>query len=330
MRQNNPGDTQSPLVDIPTETVDACLVCGGERRQPLFWGHDDRYGCPGSYPVVECLGCGLAYLAIRPQASVLAHIYQTYYSPQLKKTGGSCLGSFKQRIKKSIIGRFYWELVNPPDNLYRTFQLKPGMRVLDVGSGLPVAEVPRFVQAGGAWVGVEIDECICRALEAKGLVAYCGTLADFSQTNPNPFDCMVLSQVIEHIYNPREFMRLARDLLKPGGMIVLSCPNYDSFLRRHCKERWLHWHVPYHVAQFNRRTLALLAEASGLRLTRFRTVTPSNWYAAAVQLGRGLPYQEGWLRAKNRLNQRLLDKRLASLHNSDLGDALVANLERVL
>jgi 2-polyprenyl-3-methyl-5-hydroxy-6-metoxy-1,4-benzoquinol methylase len=43
------------------------------------------------------------------------------------------------------------------------------------------------------------------------------------------YQCVVMSDVIEHIADPMEALRLARELLVPGGFLLLSTPNLESF-----------------------------------------------------------------------------------------------------
>jgi len=312
--------------EYPVETVSRCLICDDDRQKLLFRGQDDRYGYPGSFPVVECLGCGLPYLATRPQASAISALYQKYYASGLKEGGGpKPSAGWKESLKNSWLRTLYHYLIKTVD-LYRTFTIAPGQRVLDVGSGLRVSDAQRLIKAGGEWLAVEVDQSICKALEAAGLQTFHGTLKEYQETAPRPFDYIVLSQVLEHIYQPRRFLEVARSLLRPGGLIVLSCPNSDSSLRQQYGERWLNWHIPYHVAHYNHRTLTLLGERTGLRVSRFQTITPANWYYAQTQIGQGLRFDERWL-SQIPWPQRWLDLfRLGPRYRLAQGDALVAQL----
>ena len=43
------------------------------------------------------------------------------------------------------------------------------------------------------------------------------------------YQCVVMSDVIEHISDPVEALRLAGELLEPGGFLLVSTPNLESF-----------------------------------------------------------------------------------------------------
>ena len=40
--------------EFALEKVDQCLVCDEQKQISLFLGQDDRYGYPGSFPVIKC------------------------------------------------------------------------------------------------------------------------------------------------------------------------------------------------------------------------------------------------------------------------------------
>lgn len=60
---------------------------------------------------------------------------------------------------------------------------------------------------------------------------------DFIKTNLNDdlpaqlrgsFDCVTATELIEHLENPRHFIRQCFEILRPGGLLVLSTPNTAS------------------------------------------------------------------------------------------------------
>ena len=52
------------------------------------------------------------------------------------------------------------------------------------------------------------------------------------------FDLMILSHVIEHIYDPKSFIHELVSLLKPGGVLIVITPNNESLLARAVGKAW--------------------------------------------------------------------------------------------
>lgn len=101
----------------------------------------------------------------------------------------------------------------------------PPARVLDLGAGTG-AWANRLHRAGYA----------VTALEKTG-EHYAGSAplvladlnADFAaRLGEERFDILTCIEVIEHVENPRHLLRNARQLLNPGGLIVITTPNIES------------------------------------------------------------------------------------------------------
>lgn len=96
-------------------------------------------------------------------------------------------------------------------------------------------------------------------------VTPCGIYSARSQVN------------IEHVADPTQVLAGISQVLKPGGLLVLSTPNADGWGARLFGDRWIHWHAPYHLQFFSSRSMTRAAEVAGLELVRQVTVTPSAW-----------------------------------------------------
>ena len=76
---------------------------------------------------------------------------------------------------------------------------------------------------------IGIDILDCRDEDLKNLDFYLLNLA--SQPLPfaeNSIDCIFATEVLEHLENPRFFMREVFRVLKPGGQFIMSTPSCDS------------------------------------------------------------------------------------------------------
>jgi 2-polyprenyl-3-methyl-5-hydroxy-6-metoxy-1,4-benzoquinol methylase len=149
------------------------------------------------------------------------------------------------------------------------------VRVLDIGCGF--GESLGYHKTRGCEAhGVEADRNILRVAERYGLQVRVG-LFDADNYEPASFDVATLDQVIEHVSAPLAVLRGVHRVLKPGGMLVLSTPNADGWGARVFGRRWIHWHAPYHIQFFNRKSMAKSAAQAGFVLEQIKTVTNSAW-----------------------------------------------------
>ncbi len=258
---------------LPRLSRDRCPACGNDDTRPLMRLFDDRYGMPDEFDVVECRTCTAIYLAEFIPGEHLGELYETYYGarsePRLRSPGLAT--SLRARLRASRL----WRAVTGGIDL--AGHVRRGDRVLDVGCGYgPNA---RAVQMRGAhWKGLDIDPKVCGFLERHDLPVFQGSLEEFAESTSERFDVILMSQILEHTIEPIAFLRSAARCLAQGGHILLSCPNSDSRYRVRFGRAWLHWHVPYHVVQWNPRSLSEAASRADLSVEWLVCRTPPSWY----------------------------------------------------
>lgn len=269
------------------QTRSECPVCGGAESRELFRSHDDRYGQPDEFTLVECKRCSLVYLRDYVAGSDLAALYSRYY-PDLahsripakqERDWGSSVSTLIRRTKFAVRARI-------PGWCLRFFlgyagldvAARRGDTVLDCGCG--DGDNARFVSArGAAWFGLEVDGRNVAQVRQAGYECYQGTIEELAaREGTREYSLILLSQVLEHVLDPIAALAACRRLLTPSGRVVVCSPNLDSHFRKKYGVRWINWHIPYHICHFNRKSLDILAERAGLRMTRYTTITPNRWY----------------------------------------------------
>jgi SAM-dependent methyltransferase len=86
------------------------------------------------------------------------------------------------------------------------------------------------------------------------------------------FDFITMFHVLEHVPEPKLALESVRELLRPGGRLIIQVPNISSVQARIFGRLWYGLDVPRHVINFTPRALGHLLEeiGFGFRLsTRF-------------------------------------------------------------
>jgi SAM-dependent methyltransferase len=168
-----------------------------------------------------------------------------------------------------------------PSHMHRHFlpkvfelagELARGTRVLDVGCGNGYT-CGEFLRRGCKAVGIDLSEqgiALARSTYPSGrfevLPADRKILRNLEEP---PFDLVVSTEVVEHLYAPREWARGCFDALRPGGSFICTTP-YHGYLKnllisvrggwdQHINPLW----DGGHIKLWSRRSLKRLLEEAG-------------------------------------------------------------------
>ena len=149
------------------------------------------------------------------------------------------------------------------DVLHRVIgQLEGVDTVLEVGAG--VGGVGARLARRYRYTGLDIDSHSAAiahrrvATSGDGVVIH-GTTADLAPGSS--FDLVCAFEVLEHIEDDQGALRAWRNLVRPGGWLLLSVP---AWRRRHGR----HDEAAGHIRRYKRTDLAKLAEGAGLTTER--------------------------------------------------------------
>jgi SAM-dependent methyltransferase len=200
--------------------------------------------------LVRCRKCGLQYVSPRPLASDIVAAY----------SGGDDPAYVSQVAARE---RTFADAVAHIETLL------PGRgRILDVGTAAGA-----FLAAarGRGW---QVEGCEPNAWLAEwgarhyGIPIRTGEIFDQSFA-PASFDVVTLWDVIEHTPDPSRVIRSVRDLIRPGGLLVVNYPDIGSWIARALGRRW-----PFlssvHLYYFTRATMKSLLERCGFAVVEVR------------------------------------------------------------
>jgi len=142
-------------------------------------------------------------------------------------------------------------------------------RYLDVGCSTGfVVEAAR--ERGWHATGIDLNPSAIEFGRQRGLDLRPTALED-EDFDAESFDAVSLFDVLEHLLNPRATLDLAIRLLKPGGILFLYVPNYDSASRLLMGVN-AHFIWPtHHLNYYTPSTLSALMRRAGLEVAMVMT-----------------------------------------------------------
>lgn len=249
----------------PDMSAEACRLCGAmEHASVLNQARD--YITGERFDVIRCTECGVAFTA--PQPSTLYRFYPLYYRQYSRLTGALLRFLYNRRARSWV----------------RT--LGPSGVAMEVGCG--DGWMLHALREQG-WTVMGNERTIQSSLVAakvNGLPMFVGGF-DAVKRQPR-FDLIILFQVLEHMPEPLKTLLDCSALLKPGGVLMVSVPNLESWQARVTGDAWFHLDVPRHLFHFSARSLSETLRRIGLVVRRRRFVSfehdPFGWEQSLLNL----------------------------------------------
>lgn len=204
-----------------------CPLCSG-KSEALFTATDENHRISKiPYHYLKCSVCQGVFLG-NPPADLGRYYQSEYYAIpsllQLQKVAD------KDRNKISTVVRFV-----------------PSGRLLEIGPAFGVFAC-QAKQAGFVVDVIEMDKRCCDYLQ--------DTLGVNVTQSDNPsvamqalpqHDVIATWHVLEHLPDPRAFMRAAGANLAPGGILVIAMPNPEAWQFKVMGQYWPHLDAPRHL-----------------------------------------------------------------------------------
>jgi SAM-dependent methyltransferase len=248
----------------------------------LFSATDTLYATTDRvFQIVECLKCRLIRLHPQPAPDELRHYYPADYWFVPESNAAARLEQWYRRVVIRDHLRFVERALTDSD--------EQGI-VLDVGCGgglflQMLAErkrlLPEASQNGGPEreqterekfqvIGLDFSlEAANAAWRRARVPAVCATL---SSPPIAPGSCAVVTMfhVLEHLYNPSEYLRSAHELLRPDGRLIVQVPNAACWQFLLLGDRWNGIDVPRHLIDFRLSDLDAMLDRCGFEVLRHK------------------------------------------------------------
>ncbi len=222
-----------------------------------------KYDCPvchsrslapsgrGPHWTARCAECGLVGAHPQPDDDDLAAIYDAAYYHRFgfaADARDAC-----HAMKQAGFSRL----------LQHAERFVPPGRLLDVGCGLGDMLVAAM-QRG--WEATGVEPHLAGLQSARAIPGVAIHRCGFEEFVPaEPFDLVTCTDVLEHLRRPDAALARMAELLQPGGVLVVTTIDVQSWPARVLGPRWFHF-VRAHLWFFDRRSLVRLGEQAGLHV----------------------------------------------------------------
>ena len=252
----------APTTNATPQTRPSCPICGGGAR--FRWTLTDRYWeQPGQWDLWSCRDCGHAFLS--PIPDDLGKFYDHWY-----------VGPGWEKVRELQSGpgmRFLHQMRLKRLRQYVNLDIRSEILDLGCGQGIFLEEVRRAFGCG-------ISGCDTNDKGLEDMSPEPRRAIDFRLGEPDEvdfadehYDMVVALHVIEHIPDAEGFLRTGWAKVKPGGILAIETPHFNSFVRLLVGRWWTALEPPYHVHDFTLGSMTRVLENAGLPApTYIRTV----------------------------------------------------------
>ncbi len=227
----------------------------------------------GVFDVIECVPCSFKHVVPIPTAEELEQVYTHNFYLRDKPL-------YLERHREDLD---WWNLVYSEryDTLEEQLDPKGGRRILDVGSG-PGFFLLHGQQRGWATLGIEPSAQAAAHARGLGLEIMEAFLNESTARELGAFDAVHLSEVLEHVPDPKKLLTLIHGMLKPRGLVCIAVPNdYSPFqeaLRKVCQFK--PWWVapPHHLNYFDFDSLSTLLKGTDFEVVAKEATFPIDMF----------------------------------------------------
>ncbi len=239
-----------------------CYLCGSEGVLPLY---EPAKPLGDSYRIVRCPDCSLVQFSPVPGEAAVREFYERYDAAGERE-------SYFSRCRKGYEGsREASQLESKLDWIAKYAGMSPAL--LDVGCGTGVfLDMVRKRDWRGR--GIEVSPTAARyARDVFGLDVI-GASIEGWPGDGETYDIVTMFDVLEHLRDPVEAVRMIRNRLRDGGILVLEVPNQEGLLDRAADVAYrLGWRKPvsalynlHHIFYFSARSLSRLLRNAGFMI----------------------------------------------------------------
>lgn len=336
----------------------SCDLCGSKNHKIMFTQTDILHNSTNEeFNMVKCDNCGLNFLNPRPTKKEIGKYYSDEYgdgifhshqnffkkkSIQVFRLLSDFALSENRPLLLTYIARILLNLLFclPVSKHKLVHNLYPKIKsyidttnkgkFLDIGCGAGMhvhmygykESIISLFKMGWDVYGIEPSAGAKSLLNKNGIK---NTYDEFLDSNfeDNFFDVIRMNWSFEHVHYPTLYLKECRRIIKPGGSIIISVPNYNGIIYKifpNCVE------IPIHLFYFSTDTFKKYCDKVNLKVIDYFTFSTLGKFLTAMTLMGKSEIDKYYV--KNHREAIKLQKFLNLMSDLDMGNDMVFNITK--
>jgi SAM-dependent methyltransferase len=251
-----------------------CPICSAALPAPSISSPDRGNATPGRFDVAVCATCGAGVTLPLVRPEQLAAFYPAGYGPHGQADSG-VLAAISRTIR-------WWQGLaawrRPPLAALRD---RTPTRGVDVGAGRGDTAA-MLASHGWRMTAIEPSAAAASAIGPRVADVRVGVLATV-ELDARGYGFALFQHSLEHTVSPLEDLRAVHAALAPGGLVLISVPNFSSWQRRVFGGTWFHLDVPRHRVHFTGAALERALQSAGFDDVELHRSSSAVGLAASIQ-----------------------------------------------
>ncbi len=249
--------------------LDKCPICKAKQTEE-FLQLKDYFLTQEDFSIVKCKTCGFRFTNPIPTEEAIGGYYNSdeYISHSNAKKG--LINSIYQIVRNYSIDKKV--------KLVKDYKLQG--KVLDIGCG-----TGEFLNAlsknGFDTKGIEPNES-ARNQAIKNYNLIVNEEREICNFQSGSFDIITMWHVLEHVYRLEDRMEQIKNMINPGGFLLVAVPNPDSWDAKKYNKYWAAYDVPRHLYHFGQTDIVNLFDRFSFELIKTVPMKFDSYYVSLL------------------------------------------------
>jgi len=227
-----------------------CPACKSDKFESIFLKNKFKF--------VKCLKCSTVFINPRPSQNIL----ELYYT---KSKSIDFWGNIYKKTQKIRKKKIFKPRVFMIKNILKSYGKMKIDTLMEIGAGYGwFCELARKEKLAKDIFAIEPNPILAQACrKIKNITVIQSTIENYETSKK--MDVIVNFEVIEHLFDPRSFLKSCYSLLKKKGIFICSTPNFNGLDIQILGKDSDNVIGPNHINYFNPQSIIRLLKSIGFR-----------------------------------------------------------------